>query len=162
MFIHVLVFENNSQIGSLMLKLRLSHRADYIVYFQAHSSKWFISGETAIICENQFGCLKCAKINNIYSKGKTTLREMICLRGKNTKYHWRMIQLISYIQIYIFWFDNTFWWQFSDFWKIFRFFEILWPETWHLRHWLHVTLETLITLLTIENNNMNNYIVTFE
>ena len=70
MFIHVLVFENNSQIGSLMLKLRLSHRADYIVYFQAHSSKWFISKETAIICENQFGCLKCAKINNIYSKGK--------------------------------------------------------------------------------------------
>ena len=52
--------------------------------------------------------------------------------------------LMSYIQIYIFWFDNTFWWQFSDFWKIFRFFEILWPETWHLRHWLHVTLETLI------------------
>ena len=25
-----------------------------------------------------------------------------------------------------------------------------------------MTLETLITLLTIENNNMNNYIVTFE
>ena len=85
MFIHVLVFENNSQIGSLMLKLRLSHRADYIVYFQAHSSKWFISKETAIICKNQFGCLKCAKINNIYSKGKTTLREMVFLRGKITK-----------------------------------------------------------------------------
>ena len=70
MFIHFLVFENNSQIGSLMLKLWLSHRADYIVYFPAHSSKWFISKETAIVCENQFGCLKCAKINNIYSKGK--------------------------------------------------------------------------------------------
>ena len=25
-----------------------------------------------------------------------------------------------------------------------------------------MTLETLITILTIENNNMNNYIVTFE
>ena len=32
-----------------------------------------------------------------------------------------------------------------------HFFEILWPENWHLRLWLHVTLETLITLLTIEN-----------
>ena len=34
--------------------------------------------------------------------------------------------------------------EFSDFWKVFRFFEsvqifwkFLWPETWHLRHWLH-------------------------
>ena len=36
-----------------------------------------------------------------------------------------------------------------------------WPETWHLRHWLHVTLETLITLLTIENNIIKNYFVTF-
>ena len=43
-----------------------------------------------------------------------------------------------------------------------RFFEILWPETWHLRHWLHVTLETLITLLTIENNIIKNYFVIFE
>ena len=63
-------------------------------------------------------------------------------------------------------FDNAFWWQFSDFWKIFWFFEILWHFTlealitcdtwdtdyadflkscdtwdtaymWHLRHWLH-------------------------
>ena len=76
-------------------------------------------------------------------------------------YNLKMKMLMSYIQIYIFWFDNTFWWQFSDFWKIFRFFEILWPETWHLRHWLHVTL-TLITLLTIENNIINNYFVTFE
>ena len=29
--------------------------------------------------------MKCAKINNIYSKGKTTLREMVFLRGKITK-----------------------------------------------------------------------------
>ena len=36
----------------------------------------------------------------------------------------------------------------------FRFFENF--VTWHL------TLETLITLLTIENNNINNYFVTFE
>ena len=38
--------------------------------------------------------------------------------------------------------------KFSDFLKVF--------VTWYL------TLETLITFLTIENNNMNNYIVTFE
>ena len=70
------------------------------------------------------------------------------------------MRMLSYFMMTIFY--NTFWWQFSDFWKIFRFFEILWPETWHLRHWLHVTLETLITLLTIENNIIKNYFVTFE
>ena len=69
------------------------------------------------------------------------------------------MRMFSYFMMTIF--DNSFWWQFSDFWKIFRFFEILWPETWHLRHWLHVTLETLITLLTIENNIIKNYFVTF-
>ena len=51
---------------------------------------------------------------------------------------------------------NNFWWQFWSqiFGKNFRFSENL--VTWHL------TLETLVTLLTIENNNTNNYFVTFE
>ena len=74
------------------------------------------------------------------------------------------MRMFSYFMMTIF--DNTFWWQFSDFWKIFWFFEILWHFTlealitcdtwdtdytdflkscdtwdtaymWHLRHWLH-------------------------
>ena len=60
-------------------------------------------------------------------------------------------------------FDDKFWWQFSGFWKFFWFLEknsdflkILWPDTWCL------TLETLITLLTIENNNTNNYLLNKE
>ena len=40
----------------------------------------------------------------------------------------------------------------SDFRKVFRFFE----------SFCDLILETLVTFLTIENNNMNNYIVTFE
>ena len=44
--------------------------------------------------------------------------------------------------------------KFSDFLKVFRFLKVFVTWDW--------TLETLITFLTIENNNMNNYIVTFE
>ena len=101
MFIHVLVFENNSQIGSSMLKLRLSHRADYIVYFQAHSSKWFISGETAIICENQFVCWKCAMINNstVYSKGQRRLRGKWSASEERLP-NWNCLQLQQFLTMY--------------------------------------------------------------
>ena len=44
--------------------------------------------------------------------------------------------------------------KFLDFWKFLDFLKVF--VTWDL------TLETLITFLLIENNNMNNYIVTFE
>ena len=48
-------------------------------------------------------------------------------------------------------------WKISDFLKIFRFFEsfqifwkFLWPETWHLRHWLHCwQLRTTILTITL-------------
>ena len=76
-------------------------------------------------------------------------------------------------------FDNTFWWQFSDFWKISWFFEILgrftlealitcdtwdtdyidflkscdtWDTAymWHLRHWLHCwQLSTTLLRITL-------------
>ena len=83
-------------------------------------------------------------------------------------------------------FDDNFLWQFSDFWKVFRFlkkiqifkkisdflkvfrffesFQIFWKFSDFLKVFVtwDWTLETLITFLTIENNNMNNYIVTFE
>ena len=47
--------------------------------------------------------------------------------------------------------------KFSDIWKVFRFFEscqifwkLLWPETWHLRHWLHFwQLRTTIWTITM-------------
>jgi len=47
--------------------------------------------------------------------------------------------------------------KFSDFLKVFRFFEsfqifwkFLWPETWHLRHWLHFwQLRTKIWTITL-------------
>ena len=51
------------------------------------------------------------------------------------------MRMFSYFMMTIF--DNTFWWQFSYFRKIFRFF-----ETWHLRHWLHCC-QLRTTLLTI-------------
>ena len=50
---------------------------------------------------------------------------------------------------------NNFWRQFlmtilmTDFWKFFSdFLKILWPYTWHLRHWLHCW-QLRTTLLTI-------------
>ena len=41
--------------------------------------------------------------------------------------------------------------KFSDFWGIFQsFWNFLWPETWHLRHWLHFwQLRTTIWTITL-------------
>ena len=63
-------------------------------------------------------------------------------------------------------FDENFWWQFWQFWQIFGkhlrfaenfqiadfqiFWKFLWPETWHLRHWLHFwQLRTTIWTITL-------------
>ena len=87
------------------------------------------------------------------------------------------MRMFSYFMMTIF--DNTFWWQFSDFLKFFWFFEILWHFTlealitcdtwytdytdflkscdtwdtaymWHLRHWLHCwQLRTTLLRITL-------------
>ena len=59
------------------------------------------------------------------------------------------MRMFSFFMMTIF--DNTFWWQFSiSILENFQIFEILWPETWHLRHWLHCwQLRTTLLRITL-------------
>ena len=110
--------------------------------------------------------VKCNTIHGALSWHVIPVLWLNCLRRQFASFHF-FVSL--YLHIFIFLclcifvslmtiFDDNFqiFKKKSDFWKKFRFSENLVIDTWHLRHWL------VITLLTIENNNINNYFVTFE